>query len=225
MKLLFENWRKFLNESTGSPYRVYHGSWNAVFPAFQITAPDEKAHDFGFFGDGLYFDTSLRQALGYAGGLFPDPEIVEQNVKRIENAVSRKEIDNIMNSGAVRIINKKGKETAGVYVVDLIINNPYYWKGKAIPSIIQNPFLNIMPPDIADDIAMGLNYSNWKELIKVIDQPGNEREWEKVLALQVSKILRNRGHDGIIMERVQSVGAEIIVFEPNQIQNVLNPNE
>jgi hypothetical protein len=220
MKLLLENWRRYLNEKSGEHYRVYHGALDATFPEFRITGPEEKIHDFGFFGDGLYFDSSLTQALGYAGGL-GDWDTREQNIEIIEDAVAGKDASNIMESRAVRIINKKGKENAGVYVLDLQINNPYYWKGSPIPSIIQNPYLNKMPEDIANGVANELKYSSWNELVEAMEENADNSRWEKVLASAVSKTIRELGYDGTIMERTGSPGAEIIVFEPNQIRNAL----
>jgi len=223
MKLLLENWREYLKEASGGENtRVYHGSLNAVFPAFEIRAPDEKTHDYGFFGDGLYFDTSLRAAIDYANGDQWDFDIGEQNIKAIEDAIKGDKTNLIPQSNAVRIIGDKGRENAGVYVLDLQISNPYYWKGQSIPSIINNPVLNSLPEDIADDVAKGLGKDNWEDLVAAIKSPKSisEERWQEFFAFQVSKTVRDKGHDGIIMRRSNGQ-AEMIVFDSSQIKNAL----
>ena len=107
-------------------------------------------------------------------------------------------------------------------MLDLQISNPYYWKGQPIPSIINNPGLNSLPEDIADDVAKGLGKDNWEDLVAAIKSPKSisEERWQEFFAFQVSKTVRDKGHDGIIMRRSNGQ-AEMIVFDSSQIKNAL----
>tara|TARA_R110002051_G_scaffold255636_1_gene314681 strand:- start:42 stop:701 length:660 start_codon:yes stop_codon:yes gene_type:complete len=218
MKLLLENWRKYLEEAAGSSYRVYHGSENAVFPEFKLQTPDKRTTDFGWFGEGLYFDTSMRQAISYAGGSWK----ADENVEIIENAVKGDRANIIPESGAVRIINKEDKPNAGVYVLDAEVKNPYDWKGPGIPAIVQNPYLNKMPEDIANTVAQKMEYSSWEALVEAMESPtsADKSRWEEFLALTTSNTIKQLGHDGVIMTRSNG-GAEIVIFGEDNVRNTL----
>jgi len=217
MKLLLENWRKYLNEAKGNSYRVYHGSENAIFPEFKLQTPDKRTTDFGWFGEGLYFDTSMRQAISYAGG----SRTADKNVEIIENAVKGDKANIIPESGAVRVINKENKPNAGVYVLDIGVKNPYEWKGPGIPAIVQNPYLNRMPEDIANTVAQKMEYSSWETLVEAMESPKStdKSRWEEFLALTTSNTIKQLGHDAVIMTR-SSGGAEIVVFDEGNVRNV-----
>jgi hypothetical protein len=216
MKLLLENWRRFLKEQNGGAYRVYHGAEDAAFPEFQLRS--EKTTDPGWFGDGLYFDTSMRQAISYAGG----SRMAEENVETIENALKGNKANIIPTSGAIRIINKTAAPNAGVFVLDLQIKSLYEWKGAGIPSIVQNPYLNKMPEDIAAAIAQKMQYSSWEELVKAMESPNSadESEWQKWIARSATLAVTDLGHDGVRMTRSNG-GAEYVIFDVNSIKNVL----
>ena len=218
MKLLIENWRKYLKEEDGSSYRVYHGSENAVFPEFKLQTPDKRTTDFGWFGEGLYFDTSMRQAISYAGGSWE----ADENVEIIENAVKGDKANIIPESGAVRIINKEEKPNAGVYVLDTEVKNPYEWKGPGIPAIVQNPYLNRMPEDIADTVAQKMEYSSWEALVEAMESQTStdKSRWEEFLALTTSNTIKRLGHDGVIMTR-SNAGAEIVLFDEENVRSAL----
>ena len=79
-----------------------------------------------------------------------------------------------------------------------------------------------MPEDIADDVAKGLGKDNWEDLVAAIKSPKStsKERWQEFFAFQVSKTIRDKGYDGIVMKRSNGQ-AEVIVFEPNQIRNAL----
>jgi len=220
MKLLLENWRKYLREESRSSLRVYHGSPDATFTEFELRPPTARTTDYGWFGDGLYVDTSMRQALSYPGGT--GPEVVDENVERIEKAVQGDKSNLIPGSGAVRIRNREDDPKAGVFVLDLTINNPYEWSGSGIPAIIQNPYLNQMPPDIADAVAEKMEYPSWEELVKAIESSASAEpsRWEQWLADSATRAIKDLGHDSVQMTRSNG-GAEIVVFDPSNLENVL----
>ena len=71
MKLLLENWRKYLEESKQLPELLYHGT-TEVFDAFDINKTGRR--DSGNMGSGVYLSTDSDIAMSYA----------EENAKRFD---------------------------------------------------------------------------------------------------------------------------------------------
>ena len=71
MKLILENWKKYLNESKQLPNLLYHGA-TEVFDKFDTTKPGRR--DSGNLGRGVYLSTDSDMAMSYA----------EENAKRFD---------------------------------------------------------------------------------------------------------------------------------------------
>lgn len=220
MKLIMEQWRRFLREGAFSNLRAYHGSPNAVFPEFELRPSDDRTTDYGWFGDGLYFDTSIRHAIDYAGGAGYD--VIDQNVDRVEKALQGDKSNIISSSGAIRMITKDEDPNAGVYALNLNLTNSYEWKGPGLPSIIDNPHLHKMPSDIADGVAKKMNYPSWEELVSAMESPqsADKEQWEKWLADSATRALKDLGYDSVKMTRSNG-NAEIVVFDTSKIERAL----
>ena len=71
MKLLLENWRKYVEESKQLPELLYHGT-TEVFDAFDINKTGRR--DSGNMGSGVYLSTDSDIAMSYA----------EENARRFD---------------------------------------------------------------------------------------------------------------------------------------------
>mgnify|MGYP003637793250 CR=1 FL=1 len=107
-------------------------------------------------------------------------------------------------------------------MLDTEVKNPYEWKGPGIPAIVQNPYLNRMPEDIADTVAQKMEYSSWEALVEAMESQTStdKSRWEEFLALTTSNTIKRLGHDGVIMTR-SNAGAEIVLFDEENVRSAL----